>query len=199
MNIILKYFPNLTPKQIEQFTHLEELYRDWNSKINVISRKDFENFYLHHVLHSLAIVKSGLIVPGQTVLDVGCGGGFPVVPLAIFYPEVRFTAVDSIGKKIKVVQEVCAAAGIENVEAINCRVEALNSSYDWVMSRAVTDMATFVKWTWTKTTHGVLYLKGGDLDEEIKQASRKTEVFDISNWYTEEYFETKKLVFLRKK
>lgn len=199
MDELLKYFPALTPRQIEQFTKMGELYAEWNAKINVVSRKDIDQIYVHHILHSLAIAKTGMLVPGQTVADIGCGGGFPVIPLAVLMPDVKFTAIDSIGKKILVVREIAAALELTNVTPINARIEAVNQKFDWVMSRAVTDLKTFVGWTWTKTTIGVLYLKGGDLTEEIRTANRRTKVYDIDKWFDEEYFQTKKVVYLAKK
>lgn len=201
MEMINKYFPNLTPRQQEQFAAMSELYREWNAKINVISRKDIDHVEEHHILHSLAIARTGLIVSGETVLDVGCGGGFPGIPLAVYYPDVQFTLVDSIGKKIRVVQEVAAALGLTNVRAEHCRVEALDggkSRFDWVVSRAVTDLKTFVGWTWGRTTYGIIYLKGGDLEAEIEQAGRRTEQLPISTWFDEEFFETKKVLVLPK-
>lgn len=201
MELINKYFPGLTTRQQEQFAAMSELYREWNAKINVISRKDIDHVEEHHILHSLAIARTGLIVSGETVLDVGCGGGFPGIPLAVYYPEVQFTLVDSIGKKIRVVQEVAAALGLTNVRAEHCRVEALDggkSRFDWVVSRAVTDMKTFVGWTWNRTTYGIIYLKGGDLEAEIEQAGRRTEQLPISTWFDEEFFVTKKVLVLPK-
>lgn len=201
MELINKYFPNLTPRQQEQFAAMSELYRGWNAKINVISRKDIDHVEEHHILHSLAITRTGLIVSGETVLDVGCGGGFPGIPLAVYYPDVQFTLVDSIGKKIRVVQEVAAALGLTNVRAEHCRVETLDggrSRFDWVVSRAVTDLKTFVGWTWGRTTYGIIYLKGGDLEAEIEQAGRRTEQLPISTWFDEEFFETKKVLVLPK-
>lgn len=198
MREIIKYFPQLTKTQIEQFEKLFDLYKEWNEKINVISRKDFDNFYLHHVLHSLAIAKTTLIEDGQSVIDVGCGGGFPVVPLAIFYPNVNFTAVDSIGKKIKVVSEVVAALGLTNVEPINARVESIDKRFDWVVSRAVTDLKSFVGWTWSKANNGIIYLKGGDLEQEIAEAKKKVLTVNISDFFQEQFFETKKILVLPK-
>lgn len=202
MTLINQYFPNLTARQREQFAAMPGLYKEWNAKINVISRKDIDSIEEHHILHSLAIARTGLIVPGESVLDVGCGGGFPGIPLAVYYPEVQFTLVDSIGKKIKVVQEVAASLGLTNVRAEHCRVEQLDGGhgrFDWVVSRAVTDLKTFVGWTWGRTTYGIIYLKGGDLDAEIAEAGRKTEQLPISTWFGEEFFETKKVLVLPKK
>lgn len=199
MKEILKYFPNLTPHQIEQFQALEELYRHWNSQINVISRNDIEHLYQRHVLHSLAIARTGLIVKGMTVLDIGCGGGFPGIPLAIMYPDTEFTLCDSIGKKIKVVTEVASALGLKNVHPVQMRAEQLPQNYDWVVSRAVTDLSTFLNWSWNKTVYGVLYLKGGDLRQEIADSGRRVTEFNISQWFDEEFFETKKILLIRKK
>ena len=202
MTPIDRYFPNLTARQREQFAAMPGLYKEWNAKINVVSRKDIDSIEEHHILHSLAIARTGLIVPGESVLDVGCGGGFPGIPLAVYYPDVQFTLVDSIGKKIKVVQEVASALGLTNVRAEHCRVEQLDggrSRFDWVVSRAVTDLKTFVGWTWGRTTYGIIYLKGGDLDAEIAEAGRKTEQLPISTWFGEEFFETKKVLVLPKK
>ncbi|WP_283390916.1 16S rRNA (guanine(527)-N(7))-methyltransferase RsmG [Millionella massiliensis] len=200
--LIDRYFPNLTPRQREQFAAMPDLYKGWNAKINVISRKDIEQVEEHHILHSLAIAKTDLIAAGESVLDVGCGGGFPGIPLAVYYPDVQFTLVDSIGKKIKVVREVASALGLTNVRAEHCRVEQLDggkSRFDWVVSRAVTDLKTFVGWTWGRTTYGILYLKGGDLEAEIAEAGRHTEQLPVSTWFDGEFFETKKVLVLPKK
>lgn len=200
--LIDRYFPNLTPRQREQFAAMPDLYKEWNAKINVISRKDIEQVEEHHILHSLAIAKTDLIAAGESVLDVGCGGGFPGIPLAVYYPDVQFTLVDSIGKKIKVVREVASALGLTNVRAEHCRVEQLDggkSRFDWVVSRAVTDLKTFVEWTWGRTTYGILYLKGGDLEAEIAEAGRHTEQLPVSTWFDGEFFETKKVLVLPKK
>lgn len=202
MSLIDRYFPDLTPRQREQFAAMPGLYREWNARINVISRKDIDHVEEHHILHSLAIARTGLIVPGESVLDVGCGGGFPGIPLAVFYPDVQFTLVDSIGKKIRVVQEVAAALGLANVRAEHSRVEQLDggrSRFDWVVSRAVTDLRTFVGWTWGRTTYGIIYLKGGDLADEIAAAGRRTEQLPVSTWFDGEFFETKKVLILPKK
>lgn len=200
--LIDRYFPNLTPRQREQFAAMPDLYKEWNAKINVISRKDIEQVEEHHILHSLAIAKTDLIAAGESVLDVGCGGGFPGIPLAVYYPDVQFTLVDSIGKKIKVVREVASALGLTNVRAEHCRVEQLDggkSRFDWVVSRAVTDLKTFVGWTWGRMTYGILYLKGGDLEAEIAEAGRHTEQLPVSTWFDGEFFETKKVLVLPKK
>lgn len=199
MTIVEKYFSDFTPLQLAQFEQLQGIYADWNSKINVISRKDTENFYEHHVLHSLAIVRAGLIQTGQTVLDVGCGGGFPTVPLAIAMPDVRFTAVDSIGKKIKVVEAVVEDVELKNVEAHNCRVEALDGQWDWIVSRAVAPTADILRWTKGKYSKGLILLKGGDLTEEIAQcglAREKVRVLPIGEWFEQEFFTTKSVVII---
>ena len=195
MSLIDRYFPDLTPRQREQFAAMPDLYREWNARINVVSRKDIDRIEEHHILHSLAIARTGLIVPGETVLDVGCGGGFPGIPLAVFYPDVQFTLVDSIGKKIRVVQEIATALGLDNVRAEHSRVEQLDggrSRFDWVVSRAVTDLRTFVGWTWGRTIYGIIYLKGGDLDEEIAAAGRRTEQLPVSTWFDGEFSRPRK-------
>lgn len=196
---IEKYFPNLTVRQREQYDALPGLYAEWNAKINVISRKDIDSLEQRHVLHSLAIARTELIVSGQSVLDVGCGGGFPGIPLAIYYPDVNFTLVDSIGKKIHVVEQVAAALGLTNLSAVKARAEELPDSYDWVVSRAVTDLRTFVGWTWNSTRNGIIYLKGGDLEQEIRSANRHTIEHSVNDWFADEFFETKKVLVLPKK
>lgn len=204
MHIILKYFPNLNEKQIELFKKLEPIYAEWNSQINVISRKDFPEFYERHVLHSLAIAKFISFVGNTKVLDVGTGGGFPGIPLAIMFPEVKFHLVDSIGKKIKVVNEVAAALGLKNVRAEQIRAEELKSKYDFVISRAVTRLPEFVPWIKKNISrksinampNGVIYLKGGDLTEEIKPFRKSVFVQDLSEYFEEEFFETKKVLHL---
>ena len=203
MELILKYFPDITQVQKNQFENLQELYKDWNIKINVVSRKDIEELYLRHVLHSLAIAKVHQFVQGAQVLDVGTGGGFPGIPLAILFPETNFHLVDSIGKKIKVVDEVVAGLKIKNVKTTNDRVENIKGTYDFIVSRAVAAMPTFVYWIEGKLSkndrhelkNGILYLKGGDLTEEL-QDYPKHKIFKISDFFEEEFFETKKVVYL---
>ena len=204
MDIILKYFPNLTERQREQFAALLPLYEEWNAQINVISRKDMENFYEHHVLHSLAIAKVMEFAPMTEVLDVGTGGGFPGVPLAIMFPDARFTLIDSIGKKIKVVSDVIERVGLTNTKAMQIRAEQLGGEYDFVVSRAVTTLGEFVPWVkkkisksqYNKLKNGILYLKGGDLTNELFTFRHKVRTWDISEWFEGEWFETKKVIYL---
>lgn len=204
--IIEKYFPSLTEHQKEQLRALYALYADWNAKINVVSRKDFEQLYLRHVLHSLAIAKVCQFEAGARVLDVGCGGGFPSVPLAIMFPDVKFISADSIGKKITVVKGVCEGAGITNIDARHTRVEQIPERFDYVVSRAVTEMPQFVKWIWSKIDrgqrgtlpNGILYLKGGDLQEELAATRMKWREYQIADFFEEEFFETKKVVYTSK-
>jgi|TARA_B110000285_G_scaffold224576_1_gene281583 16S rRNA (guanine527-N7)-methyltransferase len=204
--LIFNYFPNLTQQQQDQFIALEALYQNWNLKINVVSRKDIEELYLRHVLHSLAIAKFISFNPGAQVLDVGTGGGFPGIPLAILFPETQFTLVDAIGKKIKVVQEVVDGLGLENVTAKHQRVEEDNNQYDFVVSRAVAAMPTFMRWIKGRIKkvsehsikNGVLYLKGGDLGDEL-QDYRTVQIYSLMDYYKEDFFETKKLVYLPQK
>ena len=203
MERISKYFKGLTEKQLQQFNRLEALYKHWNSLINVISRKDIDELYLRHVLHSLGIAKVQHFKPNTHILDVGTGGGFPGIPLAIMFPETKFYLVDSIGKKIKVVQEVVNALGLKNVKAEHTRAEKVKGEFDFIVSRAVTNMDDFVKWTRKKVAkkqyhelkNGILYLKGGDLTEELANFSRAT-VYNLSDYYTEAFFESKKVVHI---
>lgn len=203
MELIRKYFPNLTADQISKFEKLEELYKDWNLKINVVSRKDIDELYLRHVLHSLGIAKVQEFLPGSKILDVGTGGGFPGIPLAILFPDSEFHLVDSIGKKIKVVNEVSEGLELENIKTFNERVEDLKGSYDFIVSRAVAVMPTFVRWTKGKIAkeshhdrrNGILYLKGGDLTEELSDY-KTAQVFNLSDYFDENFFETKKVVYL---
>jgi len=206
IEIVLKYFSDLSDEQKEQFAILENLYQDWNQKINVVSRKDIDELYLRHVLHSLGIAKFQQFLPESTVLDVGTGGGFPGIPLAILFPETHFTLVDSIGKKIKVVEEVVAGLGITNVTPINSRVEAVNGQFDFIVSRAVAAMPTFTHWVKGKIKkesiherrNGILYLKGGDLSEELKNY-KTAQIIELQDYFKEEFFETKKVVYLTQK
>ncbi|APU68932.1 rRNA small subunit methyltransferase, glucose inhibited division protein GidB [Christiangramia flava JLT2011] len=203
LELIRKYFPNLTPDQLEKFGKLEDLYKDWNLKINVVSRKDIDELYIRHVLHSLGIARLQQFKDGSRIMDVGTGGGFPGIPLAILFPEVQFTLVDSIGKKIKVVNEVSEGLGLTNVRTFNQRVEEIQEQFDFIVSRAVAAMPTFVHWTKGKIAkenkherrNGIIYLKGGDLEEEL-QAYRTAEVYELSDYFEESFFETKKLVYL---
>lgn len=205
-DLIFQYFDELDDIQKGHFIGLEELYQDWNSKINVVSRKDIDELYLRHVLHSLGIAKIQIFNEGAEILDVGTGGGFPGIPLAILFPETQFTLVDAIGKKVKVVQEVIDGLKLENVKAVHSRVEDLDGQYDFIVSRAVAAMPTFVRWTKGKikknSTHerrnGILYLKGGDLSEELKEYS-SAQIFDLNEFFPEEFFETKKVVYLPQK
>ncbi len=201
--IVFKYFPNLSEIQKFQFIQLENLYKDWNLKINVVSRKDIDELYLRHVLHSLGIAKVQEFKPNSSILDVGTGGGFPGIPLAILFPESQFTLVDSIGKKIKVVQEVIDGLQLKNVIALNSRVEDLNSQFDFIVSRAVAAMPTFVHWvngrikkeSVHERKNGILYLKGGNLSEELENY-KTAQTFDLTDYFTEDFFETKKVVYL---
>ncbi len=203
MEQILHYFPDLTDVQKEQFAQLEGLYQDWNAKINVISRKDIDELYVKHVLHSLAIAKVQPFEPGAAVLDVGTGGGFPGIPLAILFPETRFYLIDVIGKKIKVVQAVAEALGLKNVKAEQIRAELVKGDFDFIVSRAVTNMPDFVSWIKDKIRkqnkhtlkNGILYLKGGDLSEELQDFPKAVE-YPIPDFFSEDFFETKKVVYL---
>ena len=204
MELILKYFPELTERQREQFAALLPLYEDWNAKINVISRKDMANFYQHHVLHSLAIAKVQPFKTQADILDVGTGGGFPGIPLAILFPHSNFYLVDSIGKKIKVVQNVAESLGLKNVRAEQIRAEQVQGDFDFIVSRAVTDLSQFTQWVRGKVSdihyhhlrNGILYLKGGDLTDELFPFRKKVRTWDISDFFEEEYFQTKKVIYL---
>ncbi|MFT5858918.1 MAG: 16S rRNA (guanine527-N7)-methyltransferase [Flavobacteriaceae bacterium] len=205
ISLVLNYFPDLTAEQIEQFERLEPLYQEWNAQINVISRKDTENFYERHVLHSLAIAKVTAFVDGTKLLDVGTGGGFPGIPLAILFPNCNFLLVDSVGKKIKVVNEVAGALGLKNVRGVHQRSENISEQFDFILSRAVTAMPKFITWTKgqflkenkNQLKNGILYLKGGDLTEEMEPVKKAIQYFNLSEMYTEEFFETKKIVYVR--
>ena len=206
MDIILKYFPNLTNDQIEKFKSLEGFYKEWNEKINVISRKDIDFLYERHILHSLGIAKVIQFAPGTKILDVGCGGGFPGIPLAILFPEVDFFMVDSIGKKITVVNEVAAGAGIKNIRSAHNRAESIKEEFDFVVSRAVTRLSEFTPWVKKKflktdknsLSNGILYLKGGDLTEELAPYKNHPLLmeYELKHYFEEEFFETKKVVYL---
>lgn len=203
MQIILKYFPDLTVVQKAQFQKLDELYKDWNLKINVVSRKDIDELYIRHVLHSLGIAKVISFKLKSKILDVGTGGGFPGIPLAILFPECQFYLVDSIAKKLKVVDEVVTGLGLKNVKTFHSRVEDIDEQFDFIVSRAVTTMPTFVSWVKGKIAksqhndlkNGILYLKGGDLSEELQNYKTVT-LFNLSDYFTEDFFETKKVVYL---
>jgi 16S rRNA (guanine527-N7)-methyltransferase len=203
MLLIQKYFPNLTEIQFKQFEALKALYEEWNSQINVISRKDIEALYLRHVLHSLALAKLIEFKAGAQILDVGTGGGFPGIPLAILFPEVKFHLVDSINKKLKVVNGVAESLGLENIKTTHARAESIKGHYDFIISRAVTNMPDFVGWVKNKIAkksvhpikNGILYLKGGDLTEELKIYTKAT-LYDLSAYFEEDFFETKKIVHL---
>lgn len=203
MQDIVKYFPNLTDAQVEQFRKLEVLYKDWNAKINVISRKDIDELYTKHVLHSLGIAKVMAFEPGAKVLDVGTGGGFPGIPLAILFPETDFYLIDVIAKKIRVVNEVAQGLGLQNVKAEQMRAENVKEEFDFIVSRAVTNMPDFYKWVKDKIRkksnhelkNGILYLKGGDLTEELQDFPKAT-LYNLSDFFEDEFFETKKVVHL---
>lgn len=207
-NLIYKYF-NVTAEQREQIAALYALYKEWNDKINVISRKDIDLLYEHHVLHSLAILKfaenAGIELSGCNIMDVGTGGGFPGIPLAIMLPDSRFTLVDSVGKKIKVVEEIATSLGLENVKALNMRAEVVPNEFDYIVSRAVTDLQNFLPLVKGKYRRGIIYLKGGDLAFELDNALKKNKipernlfVKDISEWFEEEFFEQKKVIYIAK-
>jgi len=202
--LVFSYFPDLTEKQKNQFLRLEGLYREWNERINVISRKDMDAFWVHHVLHSLAIAKLIRFREGTRIMDVGTGGGFPGIPLAILFPEARFYLVDSIGKKIKVVEGVREALGLKNVKAEQIRAEHVREKQDFIVSRGVTAFPVFVSWVRDKINrssqhelkNGILYLKGGDFTAELQPFAGRTTVYDIPAFFSEEFFETKKIIHL---
>lgn len=202
-DLILKYFKSLTEKQIDQLTQLESLYKEWNDQINVISRKDIDFLYERHVLHALAIAKVIDFKPGASVMDVGTGGGFPGIPLAIIFPETNFYLIDSIGKKIKVVNGIKEALDLKNVTAEQIRAEKVKQEFDFIVSRAVTQMPQFVAWVRKKIKkdsvhelrNGILYLKGGDLEEELKEYP-SVQIYNIQDFYEEDFYETKKVVYL---
>ncbi|QSS97621.1 16S rRNA (guanine(527)-N(7))-methyltransferase RsmG [Psychroflexus sp. ALD_RP9] len=203
LQLIESYFPDITEAQRKQFALISEVYKDWNQKINVVSRKDIDEIYTRHVLHSLGIAKVQAFKPEANILDVGTGGGFPGIPLAILFPEVQFTLVDSIGKKIKVVDEVVDALKLTNVKTVNSRVEQLNGEFDFIVSRAVAVMPSFVRWVKGKIAkqnrhelkNGILYLKGGDLTEEL-EPYKTVRLFSLSDIFKGEFFDTKKVVYL---
>lgn len=202
--LIQSYFPELTEKQLTQFDQLLELYEDWNSKINVISRKDMEQFYTRHVLHSLGIAKVISFQPGTKILDIGTGGGFPGIPLAILFPDTHFHLVDSIGKKITVVKDIAKTLKLPNVEAQQARAEQLVRKYDFVISRAVTRMVNFYPWVkgkikredFNEFQNGILYLKGGEVDEEMEELDKSYVVYHLEDYFKEEFFETKKVIYM---
>lgn len=204
LSIISTYFPEITSHQQQQFAQLQGLYEHWNAQINVISRKDIDLLYERHVLHSLGIAKVMRFKPATKIMDVGCGGGFPGIPLAILFPEASFYLVDSIGKKIKVVNEVASAIGLTNLTAEHKRAEEVKERFEFIISRAVTEFPTFYKWVQNKISknqfnalpNGILYLKGGDLSEEFKDFQKRTVFYDLKDYFKEEFFETKKVVYL---
>lgn len=203
-DIVRHYFPELSTIQLDQFAALMPLYKEWNAKINVISRKDIEELYIRHVLHSLGIAKVQFFKPKSNILDIGTGGGFPGIPLAILFPETEFLLVDSIGKKIRVVNEVAKALGLTNVKGVHDRAENIPGAFDFIVSRAVTRMKPFYTWTKGKIKkesnhelqNGILYLKGGDLAEELQESKLRYKLFDLTDYFKEEFFETKKVVYI---
>ena len=205
-DLIIKHFPNITERQKQQFESLGALYKEWNARINVVSRKDMEHLYTRHILHSLAIAKVCQFEAGARVVDIGCGGGFPSVPLAIMFPEVEFVGCDSIAKKIRVVEGIKAGAGIDNLTAVNSRAEQLGQKFDYVVSRAVTEMARFMPWAWPllrkgqrgTLPNGILYLKGGELAEELAATRRHWDLYDIRTMFDDEFFDTKRVVYTKK-
>lgn len=205
MESIIKYFPGISDRQKEQFAALYELYSDWNSKINVISRKDIGNLYMHHVLHSLAIAKYITFKPGTAIMDMGCGGGFPGIPLAIMFPDVNFHLVDSIGKKVRVAGEIAQAIGLENVRTSHSRAEEIKEKYNFVVSRAVMQLPDLVKICRKNISgkqenvlpNGIICLKGGNITAETQPFKNCCEVVDISNWFSEDFFKDKKVVYVQ--
>jgi 16S rRNA (guanine527-N7)-methyltransferase len=205
LNCIRKYFPDLTPAQVSLLQQLEPLYRSWNERLNLISRKDIDRLYERHVLHSLAIARVAQFADGAKMLDAGTGGGFPGIPLSIVLPQCRFTLVDSVGKKVAAVREIASALRLQNVQVVQARAEEILQKFDFVVSRAVADLPTFTGWVWDKITpggqssipNGILYLKGGDLAEELKGVRQKTSVIAISDFFDEAFFETKKIVHVK--
>ena len=204
MELLKKYFPELSSGQSDQYAKLKDLYSEWNEKINVVSRKDIDQLYERHVLHSLAIAKIIRFKPNTSVLDVGTGGGFPGIPLAILFPKANFHLIDSIGKKIKVVNAVAENLQLKNVEASHCRAQQLKYTYDFIVSRAVTNLPDFMNWTknriekksFNDLTNGILYLKGGDFEDELQNIKRKNKIYPISAFFEEEFFETKRIVYI---
>lgn len=207
MDKLFKYFPNLNDTQIEMFEKLHHLYLDWNSKINLISRKDFEEFYVHHVLHSLSIAKFCPFKEGTQIMDLGTGGGFPAIPLAIFFPDVKFLAVDSIQKKIMVVQDIIDQLGLNNIKTECARAETIKGSFDFIITRAVAPYKDLIFWTkgkihpisFNKLDNGIIALKGGDLKEEIKDSKRKIHLTAISKYFDEDFFDTKSIAYMKHK
>lgn len=204
IKLLEKYFPDLSSEQMAQFEKLAPLYEDWNAKINVISRKDIHEIFTRHILHSLGIARHISFLPDTEVLDLGTGGGFPGIPLAILFPDTQFTLVDSIGKKIKVVKGVAEGAGLKNVEALHERAEKIDGQFDFVVSRAVTRIGPFYQWIKSKfkkeskhpVKNGIFYLKGGDLKDELKESALRYKLYDLSDSFTEDFFETKKVLYV---
>lgn len=204
ISIITRYFPHLTENQLQQFAQLQGLYELWNAQINVISRKEIDLLYERHVLHSLGIAKAIHFKPNTTIMDVGCGGGFPGIPLAILFPECNFYLIDSIGKKIKVVNEVAAALGLKNLKAEHKRAEEVKEKFEFIVTRAVTEASVFHRWVQNNIStkqfntlpNGILFLKGGDLTEEFTEFKKRAVFYDLKDFFKEEFFETKKVVYL---